>query len=179
MPKRPSAPQLSDVSARSGDVLCNGPATRDRADRPRCAGAGHDGFGDQAYRFECDVDDDIEAGVLLFHNRRLCAGLGRGAKEMVMYRYGLQHPRGEDPGQCEPGGDRLHRLPIRMLNDRNILTIHTSADHGRRWQKFDVHMEVSGYHHNVAHDSLSLRPALYAADRGEARFRDFRFEALA
>jgi hypothetical protein len=43
---------------------------------------------------------------------------------------------------------------------------------------FGVRMEVSGYHHNVAYDFLSLRPALYAAGAGEARFRDFRYQAL-
>jgi hypothetical protein len=36
-------------------------------------------------------------------------------------------------------------------------------------EMFDVQMEVSGYHHNVAYDFLSLRP-LYSAGTGEARF---------
>lgn len=136
--------------------------------------------GDQAYRFECDVEVDAgaEAGLLLFYNRRLYAGLGLGDKGLVMHRYGLQRPRGAIPGQRDPGGAAVRRLRIRMTNDRNILTIHTSADQGRSWQKFDVQMEVSGYHHNVAYDFLSLRPALYAAGSGEARFRDFRYEAL-
>jgi hypothetical protein len=39
-------------------------------------------------------------------------------------------------------------------------------------------MEVSGYHHNVRGGFMSLRPALYAAGSGEARFRDFRYRAL-
>jgi hypothetical protein len=39
-------------------------------------------------------------------------------------------------------------------------------------------MEVSGYHHNVAYDFLSLRPALYAAGAGEARFANLTYEAL-
>jgi hypothetical protein len=39
-------------------------------------------------------------------------------------------------------------------------------------------MEVSGYHHNVAYDFLSLRPAIYAAGAGEARFRRLRYRAL-
>ena len=40
-------------------------------------------------------------------------------------------------------------------------------------------MEVSGYHHNVAGDFLSLRPGIYVAGKGEARFADLRFRALA
>jgi len=39
-------------------------------------------------------------------------------------------------------------------------------------------MEVSGYHHNVAGDFLSLRPAIYVAGRGEAAFSGLGFRAL-
>ena len=86
-----------------------------------------------------------------------------------MHRYGLQRSRGGGP---------IRALRIRLDNQRNILTLHTSIGRGATWQKFDVQMEVSGYHHNVAYDFLSLRPALYAVGQGEARFRDFRYEAL-
>ncbi|MEY2884860.1 MAG: hypothetical protein RL490_2584 [Pseudomonadota bacterium] len=127
--------------------------------------------GDQAYRFEADVEVDpgAEAGLLLFYNRRLYAGLGIGDRGLVMHRYGLQRARIEAPG-------RPFRL--RLTNDRNILTIHTSNDKGASWRKFDVQMEVSGYHHNVAYDFLSLRPALYAAGTGAARFANFSYRAL-
>jgi beta-xylosidase len=127
--------------------------------------------GDQAYRFEADVEVDpgAEAGLLLFYNRRLYAGLGFGDKGLVMHRYGLQRGRGGGP---------VRKLRLRLTNDRNILTIHTSDDSGRTWRKFDVQMEVSGYHHNVAYDFLSLRPGLYAAGNGEARFGNFTYEAL-
>ena len=73
---------------------------------------------------------------------------------------------------------RIAKLRIRLTNERNILTIHTSLDAGANWQKFDVQMEVSGYHHNVAYDFLSLRPAFYAAGDGEARFSSFEYRGL-
>jgi xylan 1,4-beta-xylosidase len=57
------------------------------------------------------------------------------------------------------------------------MTFHYSVG-GRDWQKFDVQMEVSGYHHNVAGDFLSLRPAIYAAGNGEARVRAIEYRAL-
>jgi beta-xylosidase len=136
--------------------------------------------GDQAYRLEADVEVDpgAEAGLLLFYNRRLYAGLGFGDQGLVMHRYGLQRPRGTAPGQRDAGGGPVRAMRLRLPNDRNILTIHTSLDHGANWQKFDVQMEVSGYHHNVAYDFLSLRPALYAAGTGEARFANFTYRAL-
>ena len=59
-------------------------------------------------------------------------------------------------------GRRRQRLHIRLRNDRHIVTMHYSVD-GQTWRKYDRGMELSGYHHNVAYEFLSLRPALYAA----------------
>jgi xylan 1,4-beta-xylosidase len=133
--------------------------------------------GDQRYACEVDVEltGEAEAGLLLFYNRRLYAGLGIGPRGAVMHRYGLQRPRSD---VRDSAGGPPRRLQIRLENDRNILTIRTRADASASWVKFDVQMEVSGYHHNVAYDFLSLRPALYAAGQGAARFRHFRYEAL-
>jgi hypothetical protein len=39
-------------------------------------------------------------------------------------------------------------------------------------------MEVSGYHHNVRGGFLMLKPGLYAAGAGAARFRDFRYRVV-
>jgi xylan 1,4-beta-xylosidase len=128
--------------------------------------------GDRSYWIEADVeiDEGVEAGLLLFYNRRLYAGLGIDGRRFVMHRYGLSGPR--SPAAA------TRALRLRLTNDRNILTLHSSADRGATWSKFDVQMEVSGYHHNVAYDFLSLRPALYAAGRGEARFANFTYRAL-
>lgn len=119
--------------------------------------------GDHAYRVEADVEIDpgAEAGLLLFYNRRLYAGLGFGDQGLVMHRYGRQRLRGAVPGQPDAGppSEPVRKMRIRLTNDRNILTIHTSIDKGKSWRKFDVQMEVSGYHHNTAYDFLSLRPA--------------------
>ena len=46
------------------------------------------------------------------------------------------------------------------------------------WTKYDVQMEVSGYHHNAAYDFLSLRPGLYASGDGKVRFRNFKYQAI-
>lgn len=138
--------------------------------------------GDQSYRIEMDVEVDgaTEAGMLLFYNRRLYAGLGLGPDGLMMHRYGLPRRRGAVPGQRDPGAPKVpvRALRFRLTNRQNILTIHTSVDGGSSWQKFDVQMEVSGYHHNVAYDFLSLRPGFYAAGKGTARFANFTYEAL-
>jgi beta-xylosidase len=66
---------------------------------------------------------------------------------------------------------------MRVRNDRHIVTFDTSDD-GRHWTRYDRGMEVSGYHHNVRGGFHMLKPGLYAAGQGEARFRGFRFRAL-
>jgi beta-xylosidase len=68
-------------------------------------------------------------------------------------------------------------LHLLIENHEHIVTIRYSTD-GKQWKKFDVQMEVSGYHHNVAWDFLSLRPAIYVAGQGAAVFRDMRYEAI-
>ncbi len=89
-----------------------------------------------------------------------------------MHRYGLQ--RAYD----KPVGVRKS-MHLRLPNRRNILTIETKADAGDSWRRFDVQMEVSGYHHNVAYDFLSLRPALYAAGQGSRLYIFGRTASLA
>jgi xylan 1,4-beta-xylosidase len=128
--------------------------------------------GDHRYRVTADleVDANSRAGILLFYNRRLYCGLGFDARRFVMHRYGLER-NARKPGNA---GNRMH---LRVTNDRHIVTFHHSVD-GASWTKFDVQMEVSGYHHNVAGDFLSLRPGIYAAGTGEVRVRSVRYEAL-
>lgn len=128
--------------------------------------------GDQAYRFECDVaiEPGGVAGLLLFYDEKLYCGLGFDERRFVTHQYGIERGR-----PANPHGTRMR---IRVTNDRHIVSFHTSGDDGATWRKFDRGMEVSGYHHNVRGGFLMLRPGLYSAGAGEARFRDFRFRAL-
>jgi beta-xylosidase/acetyl esterase/lipase len=128
--------------------------------------------GDHAYEVSVDIDADpgATAGLLLFYNSRLYAGLGFSAGNFIMHSYGLDRPGGKPAGL----GQRLH---LRLRNDRHIVTIDYSVD-GRTWQRYDRGMELAGYHHNVGYDFLSLRPAIYAAGTGEVRFRNFTYRAL-
>jgi xylan 1,4-beta-xylosidase len=128
--------------------------------------------GDHGYEIEVAIDADPQAtaGLLLFYSSRLYAGLGYSATNFFMHSYGLDRPA-RKPAHV---GRALH---IRIRNDRHILTMHYSVD-GSTWERYDRGMEVSGYHHNVAYEFLSLRPALYAAGQGEVRFRNFRYRAL-
>jgi xylan 1,4-beta-xylosidase len=127
--------------------------------------------GEQAYEFECEIeiDEGAVAGLLLWYDDRLYCGLGFDGERFVTHQYGIERAR-----PVNPHGRRLH---MRVRNDRHIVTFDTSDD-GRHWIRFDRGMEVSGYHHNVRGGFHMLKPGLYSAGQGEARFRGFRFRAL-
>lgn len=127
--------------------------------------------GEQAYEIEVEIEIDagVTAGVLLFYDRALYAGLGFDADRFVTHQYGLERGRPDNP--------HGRRVWLRLTNDRHVVTFHHSVD-GLNWTKFDRQMELSGYHHNVRGGFMMLRPGLYAAGQGEARFREFRYRAL-
>jgi beta-xylosidase len=129
--------------------------------------------GDQAYEIEVELElrGEASGGLILFYNERLYAGLGFSPTNLIMHR------EGNDRTWWAKPGDIGNHAFIRLTNDRHIVSIQTSAD-GVTWKRFAAGMEVSGYHHNVAYGFLSLRPALYAAGKGEVVFRNFKYRAL-
>lgn len=127
--------------------------------------------GDPAYQFECDIEIEPGgvAGLILFYDEKLYCGLGFDEQRFVTHQYGIERGR--------PANPHGRRMRVRVMNNRHIVTFDTSGDGGKTWIRFDRGMEVSGYHHNVRGGFLMLRPGLYSAGKGIARFRDFRFLA--
>lgn len=128
--------------------------------------------GDKSYMFECDIElaPGGRAGLILFYDDKLYCGLGFDEDRFVTHQYGIERAR-----PANPHGSRMR---MRVISRNHIVTYDTSGDGGQTWHRFDRGMEVSGYHHNVRGGFLMLRPGLYAAGPGEAKFRDFRFTAL-
>lgn len=128
--------------------------------------------GDRAYQFECTIEIAAggNAGLVLFYDDKLYCGLGFDETRFVTHQYGIERGR--------PANPYGRRLRMRVANKEHIVAIHLSGDNGRTWKRFDRGMEVSGYHHNVRGGFLMLRPGLYSAGTGEARFWDFRYRAL-
>ncbi len=128
--------------------------------------------GDLAYEVTADIeiDEDAEAGVLLFYSPKLYCGLGFNARGLVMHRVATQR-------NAAAPADFGRRMEIRVVNDRHIVTMYTRTP-GGAWTRYGVRIEVSGYNHNTAWDFLSLRPAIYCAGQGEARIRNVTYRAL-
>jgi xylan 1,4-beta-xylosidase len=164
---RPAADEAQRARIAEGALALKAKGTAPSSGSPLLLTAG-----DTSYRFECDIEIDAgtTAGLVLFYDDKLYCGLGFDATRFVTHQYGIERAR--------PANPHGRRMRMRITNRRHIVTIHTSGDDGANWQRFDRGMEVSGYHHNVRGGFLALRPGLYAAGTGEARFRDFRFSAI-
>lgn len=162
----PSPNEMQRVRYEGGALVMKGKGAEPRDCSPLtfCAG-------DQAYEVEVEMEvrGDARAGLLLFYSRRLYCGLCVGARSLVMHRYGTEREQPKPPGLGK-------HVFLRIANDRHIVSIDHSPD-GKRWTPFGVRMEVSGYHHNVAGDFLSLRPAIYVSGAGEASFRNLSYRA--
>ena len=70
------------------------------------------------------------------------------------------------------------KLWLRIVNENHIVTFYYSED-GKAWTRHGVRSEVSGYNANTIDDLANLRPALFAAGSGSARFTQFRYRAKA
>jgi len=128
--------------------------------------------GDLGYQFECDIEiaPGGTAGLVLFYDEKLYCGLGFDEKRFVTHQYGIERGR--------PANPHGRKMRMRIANKRHIIAIHTSGDDGKTWARFDRGMELSGYHHNVRGGFLMLRPGLYSAGAGQARFSNFTYRAL-
>lgn len=164
---RPAPDEAARLRVQGGALYLTGKGSAPSSGSPLLLIAG-----DTSYQFECDIElaPGGTAGLVLFYDDKLYAGLGFDAERFVTHQYGIERGRPANPHGA--------RMRMRITNRQHIVSFHTSGDAGKTWQRFDRGMEVSGYHHNVRGGFLMLRPGLYASGPGEAKFRDFKFTAL-
>ncbi len=128
--------------------------------------------GEPDYEFACEVevDEGARAGLILFYDSQLYAGVSFDSAQFIGHKYGIEHSR-----YPNPFGRRMY---LRLRNMEHIVRVHTSVD-GINWKRFERTFEVSGYHHNVRGGFMALKPGLFASGEGEARFRNVRFKVYA
>jgi xylan 1,4-beta-xylosidase len=128
--------------------------------------------GDRSYQasITLEVGDGVQAGIALFYSERMFCGVGFSNQQMFTYNYGQEHSwmRQDLPAKT---------VRLKVINRANVVTFYYSRD-GGAWVKHPWQMEVSGFHHNVLGDFLSLKFAVYCAGVGEVRLRDFIYMAL-
>ncbi|WP_179562996.1 family 43 glycosylhydrolase [Sphingomonas sp. R3G8C] len=138
----------------------------------------HDGtvltqqVGDRAFEITVDVElvGEVQGGLLLFFDDRLFLGMGLDGKRMITYR-------GGKAAYWQEPAPPARRMQLRITSADQVVTFHYSLD-GRTWTRHAVRTYVAGYNANTMDNLLSLRPALFAAGKGQAVFRAFRYRAL-
>ena len=128
--------------------------------------------GDHAYEISVsmDLDEGAQGGLLLFYDDRLFVGLGHDGTHMQTWR-------GGHSSYWQEPAPATHRIHLKIINDRHIVTQYYSLD-GKNWTRHAIRSETSGYQANTIDDLAQLRPALYACGTGHVRFSDYLFRAL-
>ncbi|MEM6820362.1 MAG: family 43 glycosylhydrolase [Verrucomicrobiota bacterium] len=125
-----------------------------------------------AYLVEVDIEllnEQAEAGLLLFYSSAGYTGLALNRKGLAY----VLHPGGATP----PVGISGNRGRMRLLNDRHEVELYWKPQSGD-WQRLPKTLEVSGMHHNVHGNFLSLRPTLFCSGQGSVRFSRFSYTPL-
>jgi xylan 1,4-beta-xylosidase len=127
--------------------------------------------GDRSYEVSVvfELEDDVQAGLILWYNDKLFCGLGAEADKLRTWKAGA------NATYPPPGPAAGKRFSIRIVNDAQV-TSHFIRPHGGEWRKV-IDYEVAGYNHNMADGFLSLRPAIFASGTGSARFSALRYRA--
>ncbi|HEY0313563.1 MAG TPA: family 43 glycosylhydrolase [Allosphingosinicella sp.] len=127
--------------------------------------------GDRSYSFSVDIalEEGAQAGLLLFYNDLLFCGVGAEHDRLRAYKLGREQGY---PARGPPVG---RRLSLRVDNEENVASFFIRAG-AEPWRRV-VSYEVSGYNHNMGDGFMSLRPAIFAAGAGQARFRSVAFTA--
>jgi beta-xylosidase len=156
---RPGPADARRVSFERGDLLIAG-----KGDGPATSSPFAMVAGDRRYEMSVRIEPggQAEAGLLLFYDHQLFCGLS--VIDGSMRRYKLGQP------MTWPVDSRSLPGPFHMkiVYKEDVASFFLSQD-GHAWSKI-MTQEVSGYNVNMTDRPLSLRPALFVAGQGSARF---------
>lgn len=155
----PSAGYLDRVAINAGKLTLAAEGTGPANSSPLAFIAG-----DHSYEVTIDVElqGNVQAGVLLFYDRKLFAGLSSEAGKLHTYKVG------QEQGYPPPGPSEGRRFSLRIVNDDNVASFYIRSGE-KTWRKV-VSYEVAGYNHNMGDGFMSLRPAMFACGDGKAVF---------
>ena len=116
------------------------------------------------------VDGNTNAGLLVYFSSNYYAGLS--FENGTIYR--LSGNGKKFPFVQNVDADSVI---LKLKYEEHVLTYYYSLD-GKSWQRLDFAVEMSGFHGNTLSDWGYLRPAIYAAGEGNAKFKSFTYSGL-
>ncbi len=125
------------------------------------------GAHDYEFSVRIDKDSNAVAGLVLFYNADFYVGTGFDSKQILSWRKGAIKGRHEQNGK--------DHLWLKIRNKNQIVTGFYSYD-GINWKQEPWSRDISGYHHNVLYDFISILPGLFAYGEGVVKFSEFQFK---
>jgi xylan 1,4-beta-xylosidase len=124
--------------------------------------------GGRSYTIEMDIEvtPGCASGLLLFYNPEHATGILLDDAGI-----GVRIASGYVPSRARQGATRAQ---FRLVNDRQEIDFYYRVP-GDAWRRAEESTEIAGMDHNVLGGFLDVRPAVFAAGRGHATFRNFRY----
>ena len=126
---------------------------------------------DHSYIAEVEfiTEGNATGGLVLFYNNNFHSGILADKENIITDLRGWQFP-------TEKNVVKNHVF-LRLKNMDNTVDMYYSTD-GKKWNKIESSVEVSGLHHNVLSGFLSLRLGLCAIGDGTVRFKNFMYKPI-
>lgn len=118
---------------------------------------------------ELSLEGKVTGGLVLFYNGRSFSGILANNESILANINGWQFETEKNVIK--------DRVFLRLKNINNTVDLYYSTD-GIKWNKIENSLEVSGKHHNVLGEFLSLRIGLCSIGEGTVRFKGFKYESI-
>ncbi|MCX7987542.1 MAG: family 43 glycosylhydrolase [Bacteroidales bacterium] len=115
------------------------------------------------------IENDAIGGLVLFYNPKAYSGILADSKNIMANLRGWQFV-------TEKNVIDKHVF-LKLRNHNHTVDMFYSLNE-KDWIKIENSTEVSGYHHNVLSDFLSLRIGLVSIGNGKVIYRKFRYQSL-
>jgi beta-xylosidase len=117
-------------------------------------------------QIELIIEGNATGGIVLFYNQKAYSGILADKNNVLANLRGWQFP-------AEKNVISNHVF-LKIKNIKSTVDMYYSAD-GANWTKIEHSVEVSGYHHNVLSEFLSLRLGLCSMGEGVVKFKNFKY----
>jgi beta-xylosidase len=118
---------------------------------------------------EIAIEGNATGGLILFYNNNYHSGILADRENIFADLRGWQFP-------TEKQVINRHVF-LRLKNINNTVDMYYSTN-GKKWNKIESSVEVSGFNHNALSGFLSLRLGLCAIGTGTVRFKKFSYQPL-